>query len=152
MRIKAIMVGAIAGLALATLTANAGSTATPRVSGSLVSLLAATTTVTKVADREAATVATRSAEDERAAEPAAKPVVAVKPVTPRALQTTAACQQAIDTLKAMLTNCVRLGPETQNRGGHANFRAHLEGKVGFVESVNPARGARLRAILEAIRW
>jgi len=100
-RIKAIMVGAIAGLALATLTANAGSTATPRVSGSLVSLLAATTTVTKVADREAATVATRSAEDEKAAEPPAKPIVAVKPVTPRALQTTAACQQAIDTLKAM---------------------------------------------------
>jgi hypothetical protein len=30
-----------------------------------------------------------------------KPVVAVKPVTPRVLQTTAACQQAIDTLKAM---------------------------------------------------
>ena len=101
MRIKAIMVGAIAGLALATLTANAGSTATPRVSGSLVSLLAATTTVTKVADREAATVATRSGESEKAAEPAVNPVVAVKPVTPRVLQTTAACQQAIDTLKAM---------------------------------------------------
>src|SRR2546423_14762042 len=95
------MVGAIAGLALATLTANAGTTATPRVSGSLVSVLAATTTLTRVADREAATVATRSAEDEKAAEPAVKPVVAVKPLTPRALQTTAACQQAIDRLKAM---------------------------------------------------
>ena len=101
MRIKAIMVGAIAGLALATLTANAGTTATPRVSGSLVSLVAATTTVRKAADRAAATVATRSAESEKAAEPAVKPVVAVKPVTPRVLQTSAACQQAIDTLKAM---------------------------------------------------
>ena len=101
MRIKAIMVGAIAGLALATLTANAGTTATPRVTGSLGSLVAATTTFTKVADREAATVAMGSAEREGAAEPAVKPVVAVKPVTPRLLQTTAACQQAIDKLKAM---------------------------------------------------
>jgi len=100
-RIKPIMVGAIAGLALATLTANAGTTATPRISGSLVTLVAATTTVTKAADREAATGATRSGESEKAAEPAVNPVVAVKPVTPRVLQTTAACQQAIDTLKAM---------------------------------------------------
>src|SRR5258708_1265750 len=98
-RNKAIMVGAIAALALASLTANATS-APPRVSGSLVSLVEATTTVSRAADREALTVATRSIEGEKAAE-AAKPVVAVKPVAPRALQTTAACQQAIDTLKAM---------------------------------------------------
>jgi hypothetical protein len=57
-----------------------------------------------------------------------------------------------DALKATLTNCARIGPESQNRGGHANFRSHLEGKVGFVESINPARGARLRAILERIRF
>jgi hypothetical protein len=98
-RIKAITVGAIAGLALATLTANAGTTATPRVSGSLVSLVAATTTVAKAADRETATVATRNAESEEATEPAVKPVVAMKP--PRVRQTTAACQQAIATLKGM---------------------------------------------------
>jgi hypothetical protein len=97
-RIKAIMVGAIAALALATLAATA--TSAPRVSGSLVSLVEATTTVARAADREAMTVATRSTESEKTAE-AAKPVVAVKPVAPRALQTTAACQQAIDTLKAM---------------------------------------------------
>jgi hypothetical protein len=86
---------------MATLTANAGTTATPRVSGSLVSLVAATTTVAKVADRDEVTVATRSTETEKAAEPALKPVVAVKPLTPRAPQPSAACQQAIDTLKAM---------------------------------------------------
>jgi hypothetical protein len=100
-RIKAIMVGAIAALALATLTANASTTATPRASGSLVSLVAATTTVAKVADRDEATVvAMHSAESEKT-EPAVKPVVAVKPVTPRVLQASAACQQAINTLKAM---------------------------------------------------
>lgn len=100
MRIKAIMAGAIAALALATLTANAGTNATPHISGSLVSLVSATTTVAKAAERDETTVATRSAESEKT-EPAVKPVVAVKPATPRVLQTSAACQQAINTLKAM---------------------------------------------------
>ena len=57
-----------------------------------------------------------------------------------------------DRLKAILTNCARLGPESQNRDAHPYFRAHLEGRVGFVESINPGRGRRLRAILEQIRW
>lgn len=101
MRMKAIVLGAVAALAMATLTANAGTPATRQVSGSLVSLVAATTTVARVADRDEVTVATHSAEGEKAAEPAAKPVVAVKPVAPRAPQPSAACQQAINTLKAM---------------------------------------------------
>jgi RNA-directed DNA polymerase len=57
-----------------------------------------------------------------------------------------------DTLKATLTNCIRLGPGTQDREGHADFQAHLEGKVGFVESINRARGERLRRLLEQIAW
>jgi hypothetical protein len=57
-----------------------------------------------------------------------------------------------DRLKATLTNCVRLGPETQNRNAHPRFRSHLEGRVGFVEMINPARGKRLRALLQEIRW
>lgn len=57
-----------------------------------------------------------------------------------------------DRLKATLTNCVRLGAASQNREGHPHFRLHLEGRVGFVEMVNRARGERLRAILERIRW
>jgi hypothetical protein len=57
-----------------------------------------------------------------------------------------------DALKAVLTNCVRLGPETQNRDGHPGFRSHLEGRVGFVESINVDKGKRLRAILERIVW
>jgi hypothetical protein len=100
-RIKAIIVGAIAALALVTLTANADTAANSRASGSLVTLVAATTTISKTADRAVVTVATRSADTEKTAEPAAKPVVAVKAVPPRAPQTTAACQQAIATLKAM---------------------------------------------------
>lgn len=57
-----------------------------------------------------------------------------------------------DQLKAILTNCVRHGAESQNRDGRPNFREHLEGRVGFVEMVNPQRGKRLRAIFERISW
>jgi len=57
-----------------------------------------------------------------------------------------------DRLKAILTNCVRYGAESQNRESHRSFRLHLEGRVGFVEMMNPAKGARLRAIFERIRW
>ena len=57
-----------------------------------------------------------------------------------------------DRLKATLTNCVRHGPASQNREGHPFWREHLRGRVGFVESINPAKGRRLRVIYEQIRW
>jgi hypothetical protein len=57
-----------------------------------------------------------------------------------------------DRLKAILTNCVRHGPESQNREGHPNFKLHVEGRVGFVEMINAQRGQRLRLLLEKIRW
>jgi hypothetical protein len=57
-----------------------------------------------------------------------------------------------DRLKATLTNCVRHGPASQNRESHPDFRAHLEGRVSYVESINPAKGKRLRAILARIEW
>ena len=57
-----------------------------------------------------------------------------------------------DRLKATLNNCVRHGPESQNRIAHPRFRAHLDGRIGWVESVNPAKGQRLRAVFEQIRW
>jgi RNA-directed DNA polymerase len=55
-------------------------------------------------------------------------------------------------LEAMLTNCVRFGPESQNRQGVADFRAHLEGRIGFVEMINRAKGRQLRTIFEAIAF
>jgi RNA-directed DNA polymerase len=57
-----------------------------------------------------------------------------------------------DRLKATLTNCVRLGPESQNRDAHARFRVHLEGRVSFVEMINPEKGKRLRIIFDRIKW
>jgi hypothetical protein len=57
-----------------------------------------------------------------------------------------------DALKATLTNCVRLGPESQNHARHADFRAHLDGRIGFVEMVNAQKGARLRQIFARVQW
>jgi hypothetical protein len=58
----------------------------------------------------------------------------------------------IEIIEAILTNCRRHGTESQNREGLPNFRAHLEGRVGFVEMVNRDKGQKLRAILESIEW
>lgn len=61
-------------------------------------------------------------------------------------------RQEFDRLKAELHNCAIHGPEGQNRDGHADFRAHLLGRIAWVASVNPARGARLRADFSRISW
>jgi len=57
-----------------------------------------------------------------------------------------------DRLKAVLTNCVRLGPASQNRDGLPDFAAHLRGRVAHVGSLNPARGAKLSALFGRIDW
>jgi RNA-directed DNA polymerase len=57
-----------------------------------------------------------------------------------------------DRLKAVLTNCVRHGAASQNRGGVLDFRAHLAGRVAYVASLNAARGAKLQALYDRIDW
>jgi hypothetical protein len=97
-RTKTIILGAIAALALATLTANAGNRATHPLQGSIVSLVAATTTVAK-ADRDAASTASTSTREE-STEAVQKPVaVAAKPAPKITVST--ACQDAINNLKAL---------------------------------------------------
>ncbi len=61
-------------------------------------------------------------------------------------------REEFDRLRAILHNCVRLGPESQNRDGHPAFQAHLGGRIAFVEMVRPARGEKLRRLFEQIRW
>lgn len=51
---------------------------------------------------------------------------------------------AFDALKAVLYNCVRTGPAGQNRASEPDFRRHLDGRVTWVEHINPQRGAKLR--------
>lgn len=64
----------------------------------------------------------------------------------------AAPRRERDILRATLTNCIRHGPEGQNRSGHADFRGHLSGRVAYVEMIHAGHGARLRKLLEQIRW
>jgi retron-type reverse transcriptase len=59
-------------------------------------------------------------------------------------------RRSYDRLKAILTNCQRHGLDTQNRQKHPHFREHLDGRVAYVEQINPARGARLRALFDQI--
>jgi len=57
-----------------------------------------------------------------------------------------------DTLKAILTNCLRHGPTSQNRSSLPDFRAHLTGRVAHLAHINPARGAKLHHLLMQIPW
>jgi hypothetical protein len=56
----------------------------------------------------------------------------------------------LEILKATLINCARFGPDSQNREGLADFRAHLQGRIGFVEMVSRAKAQRLRAVFDTI--
>lgn len=70
-------------------------------------------------------------------------VVNEKPNVPR---------DEFDLLKAILTNCVRHGAESQNRAGVPDFRAHLLGRVAQIAATNAARGAKLAALFARVRW
>lgn len=58
----------------------------------------------------------------------------------------------VDRLRAILHNCARFGPSTQDREGRPDFRAHLVGRIAWVAQTDPARGAKLRAQLAAVDW
>jgi RNA-directed DNA polymerase len=64
----------------------------------------------------------------------------------------AIARREYDRIRAILYNCARRGPDSQNVDGHADFRAHLEGTVAWVRHVQPARGAKLEAALRRIHW
>ena len=57
-----------------------------------------------------------------------------------------------DVLKAMLHNAATKGPATANRGSVTDLRAHLVGRISWVEQLNPRRGAKLRTVFERIDW
>lgn len=57
-----------------------------------------------------------------------------------------------DKLKAVLHNCAKHGPAAQNRENRPDFRAHLQGQIAFVRSVNPQKAERLQRIFDRIVW
>jgi len=61
-------------------------------------------------------------------------------------------RKEFDRLKATLYNCVKTGPDAQNRNDHPDFQAHLRGRIAYVQQLNPARGAKLLDLYQQIRW
>ncbi|MGD8588661.1 MAG: reverse transcriptase family protein, partial [Chromatiales bacterium] len=57
-----------------------------------------------------------------------------------------------DELKAILYNCVRYGPDSQNRKRHADFRSYLAGRIAYASWLNPAKGERLQDLWRRIHW
>jgi RNA-directed DNA polymerase len=57
-----------------------------------------------------------------------------------------------DTLRAILHNCRRDGPDEQNRDGHADFQAHLRGRIAWAGSLDAEQGRRLLATFDGIDW
>jgi len=57
-----------------------------------------------------------------------------------------------DRLKAILHRCVQDGPALQNREGHADWRAHLQGRVSWAAQLNPQKAQRLQRLWAQIVW
>lgn len=57
-----------------------------------------------------------------------------------------------DRLKAILTNCARHGPRSQNRENLPDFQAHVRGRIAHVMQVSPRRGAKLLRLYQSIDW
>ena len=57
-----------------------------------------------------------------------------------------------DRLKAILHNCQRFGPASQNHQAHPQFEAHLRGRVEWLSSLNPKWGEKLRNTCQHIDW
>ena len=57
-----------------------------------------------------------------------------------------------DQLKAILHNCVKHGPQTQNRSGVPDFHAHLHGRIQWAARLNPSKAQKLFGLFEKIDW
>ena len=55
-----------------------------------------------------------------------------------------------DELKAILTNSIRFGLESQNRANHPDFRRYLQGRVAFISMINAEKGSKLRDLLQQV--
>lgn len=57
-----------------------------------------------------------------------------------------------ETLRAILYNCVRFGPYTQNHRQHTRFRESLQGRIAHIANIHTARGEKLKQLFQAIDW
>jgi len=61
-------------------------------------------------------------------------------------------RQDYDKLKAILHNCRKHGPASQNRSEVKHFAAHIRGRIAQVTMLNAARGQKLMETFAAIDW
>jgi len=54
-------------------------------------------------------------------------------------------------IRALLHNAHRTGLAAQNRSQHPHFESWLAGMIGWIQSVNPSEGLKLRAQFEQVR-
>jgi hypothetical protein len=60
---------------------------------------------------------------------------------------------ARERLEAILYNCVKHGPASQDRNALGDeFEAHLRGRVAYVRQMDPAQAAKLTALLAKVDW
>ena len=57
-----------------------------------------------------------------------------------------------DRMRAVLHNCLKHGPETQNRSNHPRFRDHLLGRIAYWSTICPHRAQKLKTMFDRIRW
>lgn len=57
-----------------------------------------------------------------------------------------------DRLKAIVTNCLRHGPDSQNRGNSPHFRNVLRGQIAALSAIHPPRGRKMAALFDRIVW
>jgi RNA-directed DNA polymerase len=55
-------------------------------------------------------------------------------------------------LRAIIYNCVKYGPESQNQARHPHFMSHLRGHIAHLKQVNPKLGSRLLEYFNEINW
>ncbi len=58
----------------------------------------------------------------------------------------------VELLEAILFNCVRHGPRSQNREARPDFRAHLRGKIAHVAGIDAKRAAPLQELFDRVAW
>jgi RNA-directed DNA polymerase len=55
------------------------------------------------------------------------------------------------TVRAILHNAARTGLQAQNRHGYPNFRAYLQGLIGYITEANAKQGQELLEALRAVK-
>lgn len=58
----------------------------------------------------------------------------------------------VDRLRAELHEARTAGPDVANRGGVADYRNHLLGRIAWIGQLNAERAAKLRRSFDAITW